>query len=102
MTGHARKWTHRIGFWLASIVALTAPPLTAFASTSAFESAPADPRAITVKGQGDSRADDTDAIQRALDQAAERGGGGMVFLLSGRYRISRTLFIWPGVVVSDT
>ena len=90
-------WMHRMGFWAACVVSLAAPPLTSLASTSAFESAPTDPRAITVKGQGDGRADDADAIQRALDQAAERGGGGMVFLPSGRYRISRTLFVWPGV-----
>ena len=69
----------------------------ALASTSAFESAPADPRAITVKGKGDGRADDTDVIQLALDQAAEKPGGGVVFLPSGRYRISRTLLVWPAV-----
>ena len=79
------------------LLALAALPLAAFASTSAFESAPAEPRAVIVKGQADGRTDDTDTIQRALDQAADRGGGGVVFLPSGRYRISRTLFVWPGV-----
>ncbi len=43
-----------------------------------------------------------DAIQRALDQAAEHGGGGVVFLPSGRYRISRTLLIWPGIRLFGT
>ncbi len=47
---------NRIGFWLAFVLALTAQPLTARASPSAFESAPPDPRAITIKGQGDGRA----------------------------------------------
>ena len=37
------------------------------AGTSVFQTAPADPRAVTVVGKGDGRADDTDAIQRALD-----------------------------------
>src|SRR4051812_11827641 len=105
---YAAKWVCRFGsdafarrallpFGLAGLVALAAPPLTALASTSVFETAPAEPRAVVVKGQSDGRADDTDAIQRALDQAADRGGGGVVFLPSGRYRISRTLFVWPGV-----
>ena len=97
MDAHAAKSTYRVGFWLTFIAALTALPIAALASTSAFESAPAEPRALTVKAQGDGRADDSDAIQRALDQAGERGGGGVVFLPSGRYRISRSLFIWPGV-----
>ena len=89
------KWLSGFGSSLVCIFTLAAPAL---ASTSAFESAPADPRAITVKGRGDGRADDTDAIQHALDQAAEKGGG-VVFLPSGRYRISRTLLVWPSVRV---
>jgi hypothetical protein len=77
-------------------LALAGPAL---AATSAFESAPNDPRAVTAKGKGDGRADDTDAIQHAIDQSAEAGGGGVVFLPSGRYRISRTLLVWPAVRV---
>ena len=83
----------------AMLLFVFAPEASVRASTSAFESAPSDPRAITVKGQRDGRADDTDAIQQALDQAAEKPGGGLVFLPSGRYRISRTLLVWPSVRV---
>jgi hypothetical protein len=72
-------------------------PAAATASTSVFATAPHDPRAVTVKAVGDGRADDTAAIQAALDQAKGGGDGGIVFLPSGRYRISRTLFIWPAV-----
>ncbi|HXH17330.1 MAG TPA: glycosyl hydrolase family 28-related protein [Sphingomonas sp.] len=65
---------------------------------SAFLSAPADPRAVTVQGRGDGVADDTAAIQRAIDAAASsKGREGIVFLPAGRYRISRTVYIWPGV-----
>jgi hypothetical protein len=92
----------RIAFALVGAVVLIAPGRPALAATSAFESAPADPRAVTVKGKGDGRADDTDAIQRALDQAAESAGGGVVFLPSGRYRISRTILVWPGIRVFGT
>jgi len=69
---------------------------TVLASTSTLQTAPTDPRAVTVNGKGDGKADDSDAIQHALDQASEHGGG-VVFLPSGRYRISRTILIWPAV-----
>jgi len=84
------------GIALACVAALvaTGPVL---ASTSVFKSAPNDPRAVTVKGKGDGRADDTGVIQQALDRAAEHGGGGLVFLPSGRYRISHSLLVWPAV-----
>jgi Pectate lyase superfamily protein len=95
----AAKLRHRIGSLLVGVAALTVVVGAARAAASAFESAPADPRAVTVKGKGDGRADDTDAIQRALDLAAEHGGGGLVLLPSGRYRISRTILVWPAVRV---
>jgi hypothetical protein len=93
----AGNWRRRVGCWLACVAALAAGGSPVLAATSAFESAPADPRAVTVKGKGDGRSDDTDVIQGALDQAAAQGGGGVVFLPSGRYRISRTILIWPAV-----
>ena len=83
--------------WMVMLVCAAAMATPASASTSAFESAPADPRSVTVSGKGDGRADDTDAIQKALDQAADHPGGGVVFLPAGRYRISHTLLVWPGV-----
>ena len=66
-------------------------------SSSAFVTAPNDPRAITVKAIGDGLADDSAAIQQALDAAAAKPGGGIVFLPAGRHRITRTLYVWPGV-----
>jgi hypothetical protein len=83
------------GWLLAIAVSMAAGPVGA--GTSVFQTAPADPRAVTVVGKGDGRADDTDAIQRALDVSTERSAGGLVFLPSGRYRISHTLLISPGV-----
>ncbi|WP_010163046.1 glycosyl hydrolase family 28-related protein [Sphingomonas sp. PAMC 26617] len=81
---------------LASLCGAAAP---AFASTSYYRTAPQDPRAVTVAGVRDGRADDTAALQGAIDAAAAKGGGGIVFVPSGRYRISRTIFLWPGVRV---
>src|SRR5687767_7149828 len=70
---------------------------TALASPSVMTVAPSDARAVTVRGVGDGVADDTAAIQRAIDEAASTGAGGIVFLPQGRYRITRTLFMWPAV-----
>ncbi|RST30634.1 gluconolaconase [Sphingomonas ginkgonis] len=69
----------------------------ALASPSVLTSLPDDPRAVRVAGVGNGVADDSGAIQQAIDQAASRGGGGIVFLPAGRYRISRTILLWPGV-----
>ena len=79
---------------LAGLVLAAGPAL---AARSMLERAPADARAVTVHAKGDGRADDGPAIQAAIDQAASGPGSGLVFLPAGRYRISRTLFLWPGV-----
>jgi sugar lactone lactonase YvrE len=42
--------------------------------------------------------DDSTAIQVAIDRAAERGEG-IVFVPSGRYRVTRTIYVWPAVRV---
>jgi hypothetical protein len=64
-----------------------------------------DPRAVYLeapgfKVQGDGVADDSAAIQAAIDRAANSSPGeSIVFIPSGRYRIVRTIFIWSGVRV---
>ncbi|WP_216839494.1 glycoside hydrolase family 55 protein, partial [Caulobacter sp. S45] len=86
--------------WLAlTTAAVLGAPVAALASTSVFTTQPDDPRAVTVQAPGDGRIDATAAIQAALDRAQGGGEGGVVFLPSGRYRISRTLFVWPAVRV---
>jgi hypothetical protein len=67
------------------------------ATQSVLLTAPDDPNAISVKGVGDGRADDTDAVQRAIDAARDKTGHGVVFLPSGRYRLSRSILVPPGV-----
>ncbi len=83
----------------AASILLLASGEPASASVSAFVKAPDDALAVVVKGRGDGRADDSAALQAAIDAAAAKPGGGLVFLPSGRYRITRTLFLWPGVRV---
>src|ERR1700734_3140070 len=46
----------------------------------------------------DGVADDSDAIQAAIDKAAQHGEG-ILFVPSGRYRITRTIYVWPSVRV---
>jgi Pectate lyase superfamily protein/SMP-30/Gluconolactonase/LRE-like region len=48
---------------------------------------------------GDGVADDSDALQSAIDNVQESHLQGIVFVPSGRYRISRTIYIWPGIRV---
>jgi len=47
---------------------------------------------------GDGVADDSAAIQSAIDRAAEHGEG-ILFVPEGRYRITQTIYVWPSVRV---
>jgi hypothetical protein len=61
-----------------------------------------DPRAVYVtRGQvhADGIGDDTAALQKAIDKVQETTGQGIVFLPEGRYRITKTLAVWPGIRV---
>ncbi|MBW8815423.1 MAG: SMP-30/gluconolactonase/LRE family protein [Caulobacterales bacterium] len=78
---------------LASWSAMAAPA----APASVLMTAPDDPSAVRVKGVADGRADDTDAVQRAIDAARDPSGHGLVFLPSGRYRLTRSIRVPPGV-----
>ncbi|MDI1364673.1 MAG: glycosyl hydrolase family 28-related protein, partial [bacterium] len=64
---------------------------------SVFLTAPDEPRAISVVGVGDGRTDDTGAVQRAIDAARDETGHGVVFLPSGRYRLTHSILVPPGV-----
>jgi sugar lactone lactonase YvrE len=71
----------------------------AAAAQSVYTQRPDDPQAVIVQftpGQ-----DATSAIQGAIDkvQAATPSGQGIVFLPQGRYRITHTLYVWPGIRV---
>jgi hypothetical protein len=53
------------------------------------------PEAFSVHGDG--AADDTEALQQAIDKVVETQHEGIVFLPSGRYRLTHTIHVWPGV-----
>ncbi|MGB7498214.1 MAG: glycosyl hydrolase family 28-related protein [Candidatus Acidiferrum sp.] len=41
--------------------------------------------------------DDSDVLQNAINQVQETHFQGILFVPSGRYRLSRTIYIWPGI-----
>jgi sugar lactone lactonase YvrE len=47
--------------------------------------------------RGDGKADDSGAIQDAIDKVQETTGEGILFIPEGRYRVTRTIYVWPGV-----
>ena len=53
-----------------------------------------DPKAVYVTPSG---GDDTATLQKAVNQVQETAGQGIVLLAPGRYLISDTLYIWPGI-----
>ena len=83
---------------LISALLLLAMPA---AAESLYTSRPPDPMAITADAahglHGDGIADDTAALQAAIDQVADTSGTGIVFLPQGRYRVTKTLHLWSGV-----
>src|SRR3984957_7303977 len=61
-----------------------------------------DPAAVYLTAEefhahGDGKEDDSAAVQAAIDNLQATKGEGIVFVGQGRYRISRTIYLWPGV-----
>ena len=85
---------------LIAILLLFAAAPTLFAQ-SVFTQRPADPYAAYLErgaygAAADGVADDTPAIQAAIDRAAGATSGGVVFVAEGRYRITHTVHLWSG------
>ncbi len=90
----------RFAVILAGLLSILAPGRAHAASV--FTSRPDDPAAVTLAAPefavgGDGVADDSAAIQAAIDKAASTPGGGLLFVPSGRYRLTRTLYVWRAV-----
>ena len=61
-----------------------------------------DPRAIYLTQEnfavkGDGIADDSAVLQQAINQIQEKTNQGILFVPAGRYRLTRTIYIWPGI-----
>jgi hypothetical protein len=46
---------------------------------------------------GDGIADDLDALQQAINKVQETTNQGILFVPAGRYRLTKTIYIWPGI-----
>ena len=75
----------------------------AFAHTSSFYTTRLDdPKAVYLTSdafavKGDGVADDTAAIQAAIDKVQETTGEGIVFVPTARYRLTNTVYVWGGI-----
>lgn len=49
--------------------------------------------------RADGIADDSQALQQAIDKVQETTNQGILFIPSGRYRLTKTIYIWPGIRV---
>jgi len=67
----------------------------AFAA-SVITTRPDDPKAIYLDAPS-ANADSSAALQVAIDKAAVAGREGIVFVATGRYTLTRTIYVWPGV-----
>src|ERR1700684_4129343 len=61
-----------------------------------------DPRAIYLTAEnfpvkGDGVADDSAALQQAINTVQGKTNQGILFIPAGRYRLTRTIYIWPGI-----
>ena len=73
-------------------------------AVSVFTGRPDDPAAVYLTAQefgvrSDGTTDDSAAIQAAIDKATATPTGGIVFVPAGRYRLTRTIYVWRGVRV---
>jgi len=46
---------------------------------------------------GDGIGDDSAALQQAIDKVASSTGAGVLFVPEGTYRLTKTMYVWPGV-----
>ncbi len=98
----AAKRTARI--LLVGALAALGPHASALEADSYYTVRLDDPKAVFVTRElygavGDGVADDTAALQKAIDAVQESTGEGVVFVPEGRYRLSGTLNVWPGIRV---
>jgi Pectate lyase superfamily protein len=80
---------------VAALLVLLAGAQAASADAPAPQAASVDARGAPYLAAGDGRADDTRAIQAALDHVG-RGGGGSVLLPAGTYLVRTHLVVPPG------
>ncbi|NUQ30324.1 MAG: hypothetical protein HOQ35_17665 [Acidobacteriaceae bacterium] len=91
----------RVWIWVCAAAVLLATAVGAEAR-SVYTLRPDDPHAVYLeKGafgvKGDGGADDSDALQAAINKVQETTGAGIVYLPQGRYRLTKTIYVWAGI-----
>ena len=74
---------------------------TALRAQSFYPTRPDDPRAVELTTESfgahaDGESDDADALQKAIDRAADTRAG-LVLIPDGRYRLGKTVYVWQGI-----
>jgi len=87
---------------LITALALLAGTTASAAGPSYYPSRLQDSKAVYLDSgefsvHGDGQADDTDAVQSAINKVQHERNQGIVFVPAGRYRLSRTIYVWPGI-----
>jgi len=77
------------------IAAIALPPVAV--AQSVITTRPDDQAGIFVTASSTDAGDETAAIQAAIDKAGASFSGGIVFIPSGRYRLTHTVYVWRGV-----
>src|SRR5207253_10445177 len=72
-----------------------APATPDIYTLSLHDALPISPDNFPVKGDG--IADDTAVLQQAINKVQEKTNQGILFIPAGRYRLTRTIYIWPGI-----
>src|ERR1700733_15272988 len=83
---------------LAATIFLTVPLFASSYYPARLDDAKAvylTPDHFSVKGDG--IADDSAALQQAVDKVQEKTNQGIVFVPPGRYRLTKTIYVWPGI-----
>jgi len=88
-------------FYVLAVLAIACAPLRA---DSQYPARLDDAKAVYLTPDhfpvhADGVADDSDALQQAINKVQETTVQGILFLPSGRYRITRTIYIWPSIRV---
>ena len=100
--GEVPSKTMKLRRMLGQLAAMAVFPVCALAADSYFVDRPNDTKAIYLTPDKfpvhvDGAADDSDALQQAIDKIQETRNQGILFVPSGRYRVTRTIYIWPGI-----
>jgi Pectate lyase superfamily protein/SMP-30/Gluconolactonase/LRE-like region len=85
-------------FAVAAILSTSVPLL----GTSYYPARPKDAKAVYLSAdnfpvKGDGIADDSAVLQQAINKVRQTTNQGILFVPAGRYRLTRTIYIWPGI-----